>query len=444
MKTIIKLPLSKRWNIGLWIAAMIVVLDAARANLFTIKDDFDVTYNAAHALLIGGDPYLVNGYSYIYPPFFAFLMMPLTLLPERAAHTLLIFINIILIGLNLWLALKVLASAFKLKLNRWQAIGVCSLAVLLTQDNIFQEFNYCQNDLMVLFGMTLALYWLQRYPEIAGVILGLVANIKYQTLVFFPLLIFRARWRVLAGLAAGLTVAGLLPAVLIGWGRNLQELKFALQGVMNVVGVAAVSRTDVARVPSILWKGNVSITSGLGRIFNHFGLTISDTLFVIAMLMGLVFIVLWKIFRRHHIPFLWRTPQRLGNDHQENAIISLEWWVAVLVMIVFSPECTRRHLVLALCFNLLPAIMLLFPQPGLKRWPIVLAIISAQIGQLRFGLWGVPTGDIIGLPGWGYLFSLLLVAYSTMDYYLTIYNHKPSLTQYPHRFVATKAAAMFD
>jgi glycosyl transferase family 87 len=437
MKTLLKLPLSKRWNIVLLIVALLIILDAARTNVFSTDDDFVHAYNAARALLTGADLYFADSRVYIYPPFYAFFLTPLAHLSENTAHIIWILVNILLTASILWLGLRVLATAFKLNLTGWQTAGASSLAVLLTQDNIFQEFFFCQNDLLILFGFTLALYWLQRYPKIAGIVLGLMANIKYQTLVLLPLLILRARWRVIIGLAIGLAAAALLPALMVGWSQNLGYLKFALHGLINMVGATPVSRTDMAKVPSLLWIANVSITSGLGRIFNSYGLTINDALLVVGILMGLLLVLLWKIFYQHNIPFFWRTPYRLGHSNQETAIINLEWWISVVVMLIFSPECTRRHLVLVLCFNLLPVVMLLFPQPGVKRWPIITAIILAQVGQLRFGF-GFPFGDFVGLPGWGYLLSLLLITYSAISYYRVVYGYPQSLIKkFPYRSAPT-------
>ena len=85
--------------------------------------------------------------------------------------------------------------------------------------------------------------------------------------------------------------------------------------------------------------------------------------------------------------------------------------------------------------------MLLCPQPGVKRWPIIMAIVVAQVCQLRFGF-GFPYGDYIGLPGWGYLLSMLLITYSTISYYHAIYSYP--LKQHPPRFAATTTAGMAD
>ena len=296
------------------------------------------------------------------------------------------------------------------------------MAVLLTHDPIFREFDQCQNDLLILFGFTLSLYWSLRYPETAGIILGCIANIKYQALIFIPLLILRAYWRMLIGLVVGLIAAALLPAVMIGWERNLEYLLFAWHGIVNMVSTASENGTDIAaRMPSILWGYNISITSGLARIFYSYGQTVVDALCVAAILMGSLLIILAKIFSQYDIPFFWRSPQGGGDFKNQTAIANLEWWSLVLVMLIFSPQCSMRHLVLLLNYNLLIAVMLLFPRPGIKRWSLILAPLFIQIGQFRFGF-GFSFGDFVGLPSWGYLLSLPIVFNHTL---LTLHSYQP-------------------
>ena len=140
--------------------------------------------------------------------------------------------------------------------------------MLLTQDQIHWELVWNENDLLILAGFALALYWLDKKPFIAGASLGLTATIKYQGLCFLPFLIFRARWRVVMGLIAGTAAGAFLPALMIGWDRNLQYLMIALRGIANMTRLTHSPLDYAAHVPSVTWGANISVSSSMLRIFH--------------------------------------------------------------------------------------------------------------------------------------------------------------------------------
>ena len=164
------------------------------------KNDFVIFYQAAQALKWGNDPYLASKGWYIYPPFLAFILIPLTHFSEKYACLIWQGLNVCLLIGNFILGFRVLASAFQLKFNRWQALGACSLALLFCYHEVWWEFRWGQIDLYCLAGITLGLLWINSKPYRAGIFLGITAIIKYQSVIFLPLLLFRARWRMVIGI----------------------------------------------------------------------------------------------------------------------------------------------------------------------------------------------------------------------------------------------------
>ena len=429
-------PLKNCWHILLVIAGILFILLAVSIDLhrlFILHDrhDFEIFYDAARTLIQGGNLYQIDHGAYIYPPFFAFILTPLGHLSPKFAHVIWMCVNIGLTVLILILGFRILASGFKLIFSRWQAAGACALALLLSQDQILREFGQCQNDLLILAGFTLALYWLDRKPLIAGALLGLITDIKYQALFFLPFLLFRARWRTTIGILAGILIGALLPALMIGWSRNLEYLQIALRGLLNLN--ASTLATDHAAIPTILWTGNVSISSGLARIFVMLNWSINDALILTLLIASVSFYFLWWSFKSRGVTFIWRTPHTFKNPQQEKAIINLEWCTLLVCMLVFSPECARRHMVLLLNVNLLAAVMLLFPRQHVKRWPVLVAIIIAQLGQFRFGFFpGFPTGDFVGLPGWSFLVFMFILINNALAYYRDVYPAAHITKPTPH------------
>ena len=225
VKKLLTQPPSNFWNILFLIAAVFVIFLAVKSDVFQTNEDFHHFYVAAHALLSGKPLYTEDGQAYIYPPFYAFLLTPLTFFSEVTARWICLSINTLLIGLISFLGFRILARGLKLSFTLWQAVGTCSLALLLTRDPLFHEFAQCQDDVLILFGFTVALYCLDRKPVIAGVILGLIADIKYQSLFFLPFLIFRARWLAVIGLIIGIVAGLFLPALMVGWRLNFNIYK---------------------------------------------------------------------------------------------------------------------------------------------------------------------------------------------------------------------------
>ncbi len=384
--------------------------------------DFYGSWLAAQALLKGTNLYSSGDGGYIYPPFYAFLITPLAHFPEKFAHIIWLSISLLLIPIVLILGFRAAASGFQLNFSRGQAAGACALAVLLSQDQIRLEFIENQNDLLILAGFALALFWLDRKPHLAGACLGLTATIKYQGLLFLPFLIFRGRRRVMMGLTAGIAAGAFLPALMLGWEHNLDYLKIALGGIANMIGFTHLPADQTARVPALTWGFNVSVSSGMMRIFRDLGWRQSTAWFLLLGIAIFIILTMRWLFQRQGIPFFWRTPQTFQNPHQEKMIVNLEW-CALLIFILAFTQGTRRHFILLLNVNLLAAVMLLFPRPQVKRWPLLAGILIAQFSQMQFIL--PPAfkhfSMYIGLPGWGILVFLPILISTGLAYYRDIY-----------------------
>ena len=410
MKSFIKPAWENKWTVLFSILAILAILNIARTGLFQTDKDFHLFYAAAHALLSGSPLYAgEQGAAYIYPPFYAFLITPLAHLPETVAANLWQGVNVGLLVLCCIFGVSVFNDAFQLNLTWRQSMGAGAITILLMYNPLFHEFLQGQNDILILFGCTLALYLLDRHPWSAGIILGLIINIKYQALFLLPLLLLRARWRTAGGLAAGVMAGALLPALLIGWQLNLDYLQIALRGMAHIANGATAAHSPAAQVPSILWWGNVSITNGLARIFHDQGWAIENALMLAFGLAAASFWLLWHIYQKNNMPFIWR---------KETAAMSLEWNAVLVLMLVFSPECSRRHLLLIFNLNLVAVLMILYPRPPVKRWLVVIATVIGVIGEGRISLapHSLYNTDFLGLPGWGYLIFLLIIVSQGLRY----------------------------
>lgn len=378
--------------------------------------DFYHFYEGSRALIEGRNLYLSGRGGYIYPPFFAFLLIPIAYLPYQAACLVWLFINYILIFIILNLSLKFLTKIYHFPYDKWRYIGIGSLAVLLLYQPIMREILLAQCDTLVLMGIIISLFYLNSKPWLAGIILGVVANIKYQTLIFLLLFLLRGRWRSGVGLLVGVLIGAILPAIKVGWSQNLQYLLSALNGIfyMSNPHLALESPDIAAHVSKITWESSISITSGLARIFFDSGWSPLLLLIVMITIIGLFFGFFWWMWRRKGIPFFWRSANHYQNPDYELAIFNLEVNALLVAILIFSPQTTGRHLFLILYINVFAVAMLLLSQKGMSRRPILIGILMSQLGFIlpKF----ISSWKYIGGTSWAILFFLSFITWASLKY----------------------------
>ncbi|MBS0349978.1 MAG: DUF2029 domain-containing protein [Proteobacteria bacterium] len=384
--------------------------------------DFDCFYYSAKALSLGRDIYQSSP-CYIYPPFFAFLLTPISHFNQKSAEAIWMMINIFLIFINLFFGFKIVSYAFQIKYRRWQVMAVFLLAILLTFQSLRWEIIDGQTDLLSLALITFSLYYLQRKPMLSGALLGITAIIKYQSFLFAPLLLFRAQWKAFFGLLIGLLIAVFVPALKIGWRNNLNYLWYALKGLKNSANTNPLAANS-AHVPTIFWERNISITNGVVRIFNdHHGSYLPAIVLALAIAICTLSLI-WLLFRKNRIAFLWR-PADHFDARKEYALTLIEWSTLVIFMLAFSPESTKRHFALLLNVNLFIAVMLVFKTPALKRGVTWALLLLYQFGIAFSFHWPMQnTGNVwdhLGGPGFSLLLALSLIISCGLAYYRDLY-----------------------
>src|SRR4051812_3856352 len=183
-----------------WIVVLILAICAALfvRDAKTGTEDFGYFYRAADAMRHGEDIYRAAGGHYIYPPLLAFVLQPLTFLPENGA----IFVWLALSAIAVFCAAAIAAHETT---TRWLdgdgkprshiVWAVAAIATVLATDKLHKMFGLGQSDAFVLLGFALALRWMERRPVVAGVVVGAVANIKYLSVIFVPYFVVKRNYR---------------------------------------------------------------------------------------------------------------------------------------------------------------------------------------------------------------------------------------------------------
>jgi len=362
------------------------------------RGDFRHFYNAAQAMASGGELYTPHEEAYVYPPLFAFLLLPLGRLEYRTAGT-------IFFALNVALTLAALVLTIREACRRWQILldarllaGATCLTLLVLSEQCRWELALGQSDTWTLLGVVCGLLLLDRWPIAAGAALGFAANIKYQTLLFLPYLLVRGRLRASAGLVAGALLFAMIPATVRGWERNAQDLGTALAGV---TGGAA----ERIHVNDVRWYLSVSLTSALARAVAPEGGGGGRILLAAGAAAGLVLVGVVLVYRRAGVRFLGRT--------QGDGVVLAEWMAVVAAFLLFGTSVTKRHLFLLLPLMASAVLLLLRPAPGAGRRPLLIGLLAFTLAvrlppNVRVGEGAARFWKEIGGPSWG-VFVLFFV-----------------------------------
>jgi hypothetical protein len=310
-------------------------------------EDFAPTYRAARAMWNGQNIYEATDRLYLYSPFVAFIFQPLAFLPEHNAALAWTILSAALIA-----AASVLAAKDIVK--RWRPHGstadvslpwlVATIALLLSFDKIHAEFRLIQIDAVMFLGFVSILISMDRKPSLAGLVVGITANIKYLSLIFVPYFIIKRNYRAAAISVVSFIFFMMLPAVEIGLRLAGTYAANALGGLAKLAKLTPRVRGEGLRILPLYWDRSVSFTSAIFRATNSHGFSdlVASALVVVAFAVVVASIIFTG--RRHGLRLL--SPAMGDRCGARDAASSLEWAAVIVIALVFSPQTMARHMVL--------------------------------------------------------------------------------------------------
>ncbi|MDA8168632.1 MAG: glycosyltransferase family 87 protein [Nitrospiraceae bacterium] len=339
--------------------------------------DFLEFYSGAAAMLRGGDVYAAGYLGYIYPPLFAFLMLPLAKLSIAKAALVWIAVKTGLLAACGWLGAKEVRSRFSLSTDWLSVALVFLISALLDIDKLRTEMNMQQSNLLILLCFILALRWLDRRPLLSGLALGFGANIKYVTLVSLPYLLVRRRFKAFFATIAGSLSWALLPATILGWHRNMELLGKAVDGLVNL------ARTDAAAAGSAKIFGplfGLSVPAFAARYFGSGGGHSAVSITVVFAAALLFSLAVRAIYRAAGVPLF---PGRAGQPEKRGlaaGVVALEWAGLIVIVLAFSPQTDSPHLSMLLVPCLAAVCVLSMPYGQVSGTPLVLGLAVMVAG----------------------------------------------------------------
>jgi hypothetical protein len=202
-----------------------VVITCCAQQILRRDGDPELFVHAARLLLRGQDIYTIpnpHGSYYYYPPFFAFLNIPLTLMPAWAVTVLWTLASVALLGWSVaaFYAGMTRRPFFSLDVRtRWV---VCFFSTILSARFIILHLRFGQTNIFMLALVVLGLRWLAADEKLrAGAAIALSIVLKLVTLPFGFWFLARRSWRVLLGMILGGLLGVALPALAVGVGRDV-------------------------------------------------------------------------------------------------------------------------------------------------------------------------------------------------------------------------------
>jgi len=328
-----------------------------------------------------------NGY--IYPPLLAFCYSPLTPLGITNAARVVVEVDVLLLfGGIFFLGLAVMeAFGPPPGMDRVFVLGVLmAITCILGWDRIKSEIQMLQSNSTVFFMWSLGFYLLRKRPFAAGLALGFAFNVKYVVIASLPYLLLRRQWKAAAGMVTGIAFWGMLPALLVGPGREIGYLKTAYGGILRLLGVPLAG--DSADVEPLASGFSFSIPSGLARSFAWHNLdwnpmTVTAMIGVVWVL-GMVGAYLW-----FGAPFMGRM--------RDGALAAAEYAALIGVTLALSPQAGPRHALMTIGLCTVGTALIWFRPIGWLKWPVAATLLTVTFGMS----WppGNGTGVFTGLAG---------------------------------------------
>lgn len=384
-----------------------------------IGKDYWHYFVAAEAMKQGQDIYDSGIEYYIYPPLPAMLFIPLTPLGWMLGSQVFLVLSLAMVLGAAWLLQRDLAARLQTPLNAKTILGVMCLSYALVCEPARRTFSMIQTDPIILLCLAAALVMRRERPLACGALLGLAVNIKYHVIIMLPYFLLRRQWKAAAAFVVSALAWAMAPALVVGWERNLGYWRRALGELGFAAGVKSESQSGTY---PLTWEGSISIPSAVARGVEKLGLGgSSGTALVggaVIALAGAVALVVWWMYRRQGFGLFARRDEA-DTGAGGRGLEALEWAGLMTATVVFSPQTTKRHMLVLMVLGALAATMLISPRRGVGQgW--LLAGVGAVIAGMYLpprvdGLrWASDAWNASSAVSWCVLGLLLVVVWKTL------------------------------
>ncbi len=364
--------------VGVTVAATLAAISYVRGN----EGDFIHFFEAALAVRRGENIYASFEGGYVYPPLFAVMLTPLSLLPMGWAGAAWAMINGAMIIAAARLCAREMVDSLGFPDVKALAPTAAIVGLLIVFDKGRSSLSGGQTDALVLLMVVLALRCTGRWPMVCGLAIAMAMLVKFQAVIFVPYLFVRGRWR--EGIAAIVCTAvlSLSTSLVFGWERNLEYLNSSLNVLREVITGDDAAAT--ANPHGLTWDRSVSLPSAIARVVGegNVGVVIAMTLGLAAIVAGVVAMM----YRARGVPVF--APHGNLREPRSRTRLAIEWAGLVVAVVVFSPQTEARHMLLTVPMTTIAAVMMFASPARSVRW-----LVAGAMGVVIAGLYLPPGGE---------------------------------------------------
>ncbi len=225
--------------------------------------DFRIFLTAATNAVNGNDIYawqISEGQYYVYLPLFCILLIPLTYLPYQLDLLVWSFASIFCVGWVISTFYRVMSGVRMKDLDIKTRWAICYFSLVPTVIFISDNPRHGQPDIFLL---AIAVYGVSLFERgrqgEGGFVLGLGAVLKIFSGAVLPVYLVQKKLKILLGAAIGTFVGLMLPALFVGFERNIGYIRFWIENVVL---------HDDPRTNPVHFMANGSLQALIFRLFS--------------------------------------------------------------------------------------------------------------------------------------------------------------------------------
>jgi alpha-1,2-mannosyltransferase len=369
--------------------------------------DFHYHWQLGSYLLNGRSLYLGPGggppqYPNPYPPFWAMVYAPLTIVSAHLAQ-ILVFLPLYLgsLGLLLW-TLRRLTQAH-LPLDRTREFWATALAMLIGVQFLARDMAECGVNIALVVLAWFGIYaWTRHRDWLAGASLGLAIALKMTAALFVPYFLWKRQWKMAGAATLFAILFSLAPVLVRGptlFATDLREWVVIVRGIGSENPSLHVPGQESTRNFALRPTLTRLIVNASGKQADPYGTNL------LSLAPGSAPVLVYVVEIALVIVFAWVAGRSVGN--RQSLAVVYECAGVSLLMLLLSPITWGHH-----CVGTLPALYLIFRTAfyyrSLPGWMLVplgyvilalafnRAIIGKQLSLLLSG-YSVVTWEIVAL-----------------------------------------------
>ena len=326
---------------------LFLLLTGYTISVYLRGTDFPVVYEAGNRMFHFERITYFEAHAFSYPPFFAFISIPLALLPYQLAKMIYFFLSIGALVVSVkWLKIILdKSSGFKIPDSSQMSKLFTGIYLLLTARFIINNFEHLQSDMFVLLSMTGGLYFFIKGKNVhSAFMLAFGAAIKVTPFLMLVYFLWKREWKIfIIGLIFTLSL-NILPDIFFGSKRDnsyLSEWTPLISGRLNPQD----SSIETDKVWGLTSRMNQSLSTTLQRYFTNSPVIIYSDHKVYVNMLSLdpksvkliaLFIVLFM-----GAGFAWVTRKRIYSRSDDRYL--LEYALALILILLASPVSSKPH-----------------------------------------------------------------------------------------------------